>query len=569
MSSFADGFNSVISNWMIDENTDQIDATDMYFYFPNGSSYLHGEYKKRGTVLATVDLNHDGVTNYRFELSNGNYAIFTVDNHNPTGTHWDGCTIDYYLYMADDTLVNHGRTSYSTANLTYGEVAQWCDIYSHDGIGMITFAEWYTESFHEGDEAKYNFNYGFAMINQYCGEGIDYPIGVPDSGLESGVPPTFVNMSIDQCTDEADVENPSLQADKWLQWLNGSLDPKTTPSEEDSGQDMEQDGGFSGTIGYFTDSIVDDSLPSKSIANCGLCGIYEVTGTQLRQLAQFLWSSNFIDNIMKNMASPMENIISLGIVPFNGFSKTSSNIGIGNIDTGITASKLTQTNYILDCGSVSIGESYYGFGDYDPFTKYWIYLPYIGVVDLDSDDICRGGSVNVKYKFDVFSGACVAEIRCSDGVRGVWNTLHMYQGNILTTLPITGASYMNMYAQLASSMIGAAASIATENPIGLVNSAISALSAKPQYARSGSVSNVAGLLGIQKPFIIKATPQLVESKPVYKNTHGYVSNLKVNIGTAAGYLRGTINNTELNGITGATIDELEEIKELIGGGIYV
>ena len=117
MASFAEGFNTVITDWVIDENDDQIDATDMYFYYPKGSSYLHGEYKKRGTVLAFVDLNHDGVTNHRFVLSNGNYVIFTVDNHNPTGTAWQGCDIDYELYLSDDTLLQHGRTSYSTAKI--------------------------------------------------------------------------------------------------------------------------------------------------------------------------------------------------------------------------------------------------------------------------------------------------------------------------------------------------------------------------------------------------------------------------------------------------------------------
>lgn len=568
MATFGEGFNSVITNWVIDENDDQIDATDMYFYFPEGSSYLHGEYKKRGTILAVVDLNHDGVTNYRCILSNGNYVIFTVDNHNPTGTAWQGCDIDYTLYLADDTQVFHGSTSYSTANLSYGESAQWCDIYSYAGTGMITFADWYTESFVEGYEGKSNFNYGFAMINQYCGEGIDYPIGVPDINLESGVAPTFVDMHVDQCTLEEDVSDPSVEAEKWLQWLTGATEPKEDePGEDtDAGVDNEPGGGTT-SVSFVTDSITLPGLPSKGIANSGLCGIYVVTGTQMRQLSQFLWSANFFDNIIKNMASPLENIISFGVVPWSHFNTTSSTIGIGNIDTGITASKLTNTYYSLDCGTVNVKEIYGSYADYEPYSKIWLYLPYIGMVDLPTDDVARAGSINVVYYFDVFSGSCVAHINCF--TNGAWNLLQEYEGNLFTSLPITGANYMQMYNQLAHSALGAAASIATENYGGLLMNAVQASTAKPQYARSGSVSNVAGLMSVQKPYIVKAIPVVVESKPAFKNTHGYVSNINVNVGSQKGYLRARVNNTMLTNIHGATNEELEEIKNLLAQGIFI
>ena len=568
MATFAEGFNSVIENWFIDENDDQIDATDMYFYYPKGSSYLHGEYKKRGTVLAFVDLNNDGVTNHQFILSNGNYVIFTVDNHNPTGHSWQGCDIQAKLYLSDDTLINTISTSYSTANLTHGELWQWTDVGDDTGIGMITFAEWYTESFIEGYEGKYNFNYGFAMINQYCSEGIDYPIGIPNINLESGVAPTFVDLHMDQCTNEEDTGNPSIQADKWFTWLTGSTEPKEDEPGEDTeaGVDNEPGGGTT-SVTFVSDSITLPGLPSKGIANSGLCGIYVVTGTQMRQLSHFLWSAKYFDNIIKNMASPMENIISFGVVPWSSFNTTSSTIGIGNVDTGITASKLTNTYYSLDCGTVNIKEIYGTYADYEPYSKLWLYLPYIGMVDLPTDDVARAGSINVVYYFDVFSGSCVAHINCF--TNGAWNLLQEYEGNLFTSLPITGANYMQMYNQLAHSALGAAASIATENYGGLLMNAVQASTAKPQYARSGSVSNVAGLMSVQKPYIVKAIPVVVESKPAFKNTHGYVSNINVLVGDQKGYLRARVNNTMLTNIHGATNEELEEIKNLMAQGIFI
>lgn len=565
MATFAEGFNSVITNWIIDENGDQCDATDIYYYFPKGSSYLHGEYKKRGTVLAVVDLTNNGRTAYRHVLSNGNYVIFEVDNSYDLAG-WHGCTILTKLYKSDGTLLNTGSTSYGTANLSQGEYDQWIDI--NHGVGMITFADWYTESFIEGHEGKYNYNYGFAMINQYCAEGIDYPIGVPASGVSSGVAPTMVSLRVDMAVSEEDTHNPSQQTDIWFEWLTGSTESKEDePGEDtDAGIDNEPGGGTT-SVTFVTDSITLPGLPSKGIANSGLCGIYVVTGTQMRQLSQFLWSANFFDNIIKNMASPLENIISFGVVPWSSFNTTSSTIGIGNIDTGITASKLTNTYYSLDCGSVNISEIYGSYADYEPYSKIWLYLPYIGMVDLPTDDVARAGSINVVYYFDVFSGSCVAHINCF--TNGAWNLLQEYEGNLFTSLPITGANYMQMYNQLAHSALGAAASIATENYGGLLMNAVQASTAKPQYARSGSVSNVAGLMSVQKPYIVKAIPVVVESKPAFKNTHGYVSNINVNVGTQKGYLRARVNNTMLTNIHGATNEELEEIKNLLAQGIFI
>lgn len=564
MATFAEGFNSVISNWLIDENGDQCDATDIYYYYPKGSSYLHGEYKKRGTVLAFVDLTNNGQTAYRHVLSNGNYVVFEVDNSYDIAG-WHGCDILAKLYKSDDTLVYTVSTSYSTANLSQGEYDQWIDI--NHGVGMITFADWYTESFVEGQEGKYNYNYGFAMINQYCGEGIDYPIGVPASAVSSGVAPTMVNLRVDQATTEEDTQETSANAALWLDWLTGSTEPKEDPGEDtEAGVDNEPGGGTT-SVSFVTDSITLPGLPSKGIANSGLCGIYVVTGTQMRQLSQFLWSANYFDNIIKNMASPMENIISFGVVPWSSFNTTSSTIGIGNVDTGITASKLTNTYYSLDCGTVNVKEIYGSYADYEPYSKLWLYLPYIGMVDLPTDDVARAGSINVVYYFDVFSGSCVAHINCF--TNGAWNLLQEYEGNLFTSLPITGANYMQMYNQLAHSALGAAASIATENYGGLLMNAVQASTAKPQYARSGSVSNVAGLMSVQKPYIVKAIPVVVESKPAFKNTHGYVSNINVLVGDQKGYLRARVNNTMLTNIHGATNEELEEIKNLMAQGIFI
>lgn len=328
-------------------------------------------------------------------------------------------------------------------------------------------------------------------------------------------------------------------------------------------------GGNSGDIAFESDDIGVPDLPTLDIASSGLCGLYHVTPTQLKDFTNWLWSDNFFDNILKNYSSPFENIISLGIVPFTQFDQAIEKIGIGNAKSEVDGFKLNKSFYKIDCGTIEVPEIYSTYADYEPYMKYWLYLPYIGIVDLPTDDVARGGSLNVTYHFDVFSGACVAFVVCT--TNGHTNVLHTYNGNILTTLPISGANFMQMYQQIAGAVVGVASGAASGGAggaaVGAVKGIIDLMGAKPSYGRSGSISNVNGLMSEQKPYIIKAIPKIFESS-LFKSQHGYISNLTVVIGAQSGFLSAQVSDTQLSSIP-ATREELNEIKALLAEGIFI
>ena len=343
--------------------------------------------------------------------------------------------------------------------------------------------------------------------------------------------------------------------DRELQLMDELLDGQYLDSEG-----IAPTGGTGGGGGYFSrpDEIVGvPSLPSVSVCDTGFVSLFSVTTGELQALATYMWDNNFFNTIVKNFNSPMENIISLNLIPFNP-SGSPGNIIIGNVDTGIASSKLSTSFFHVSCGQKNVSEYYRSFADYAPFTpSIGLFLPYIGIVNLNPDD-CMNGIIKVDYNIDVFSGACVAFVSCN--TNGVWHVLQQHQGTITSSFPLSGQNYMNVY----TGILNAASSFASG---AFVNSANQIANIKPEYQRSGNVSSTAGILGTQYPYLIFSTPQYIMAEN-FRDVKGYTSNLKCTISSCSGFLQATADNSELSSIP-CTEEERDYIRNILSEGIYV
>jgi hypothetical protein len=256
----------------------------------------------------------------------------------------------------------------------------------------------------------------------------------------------------------------------------------------------------------------------------------------------------------------MDNIISFQMVPLsvNQLSGSAGNINIGNLDSGLPAlKKLTTTYYEINCGTIKVDEYYKSFADYSPYVQMHLSLPFCGITQIDPDD-CMNGYINVVYHVDVFSGSCVAFVRCF--THGVWTVLQQHSGNIIAQFPVTGRDYSNVY-------IGAINAISSLSQGNLVGAMSSAANIKPSYQRSGGVTSVAGLMGVRMPYLIISTPKYIMASN-FRDIKGYTSNLKVRIGDQSGFLQATGDNSELSSIP-CTEEERAYIRQMLSDGIYV
>lgn len=312
-------------------------------------------------------------------------------------------------------------------------------------------------------------------------------------------------------------------------------------------------------------------LPSVSAASLGFITMYNPTVSQLNNLANFMWSDAFDLNTYKKLFSdPMEAIIGLAIVPVSPSVGGSKNVHFGSIDSGINMSYLS-TNYVkLDCGSVSI-EKYIGcFMDNDPYTKISIYLPFIGIRQLSADDVI-GGSIHVVYNIDVLTGACACFIEHSE--RGV---LYSYNGSCITNVPLTAVNFSGAIQNAVSAclsgvsvmagMATGAAPITAMGVTGLLNSAANtALNSKPSVQRSGNLGGSAGIMSIQKPYVIIERPNLSVPDDV-QHYAGQTANITALLDNVSGFTM--VEYVHLHDID-ATNDEIKEIESLLKAGVIL
>lgn len=355
-------------------------------------------------------------------------------------------------------------------------------------------------------------------------------------------------------------------------WLQG-VEPL---DEDDPYQDIPNSspsGPAEGTGIPESDPIDFPSLPTFSVTDTGFITLFNPTLGQVKDLADYMWNGLFdVNNFRKIFADPMDCILGFNMVPVAVPSGAAANINIGNIVTSVTMNIASSQWVELDCGSIDIGLPYGSYLDYSPYTKFSIYLPYIGTFDLSTDDVA-GNALSLKYHVDTLSCSCVAYLKCGNHVLYQWTgacgysipvTQNDFSRMIMTIISIAaagvggaitaGAAGAGMVGMLGGAAKGAGES-AAKNVMGL----------KPDVHRSGAIGSGAGLMGGQTPYLIIEIPNACKPKKQYHYT-GYPGFITTTVGALSGYAE--FESVILDGI-GCTEEERGIIENLLMGGVYV
>lgn len=200
-----------------------------------------------------------------------------------------------------------------------------------------------------------------------------------------------------------------------------------------------------------SDDVDFGTLPEVSAVGTGFVSLWSPTEQQMLDLSEYMWNADVLTlNFWKRLiADPLQLIYGLNIIPVDldaaGIVGSSpESVVVGTINTGIKMNYLTSQWVEVDCGQLTIDECMLGsYMDYDPYTKLDIYLPYIGYRPLKVDDFMPG-TISVKYKIDLLTGACVAQIKSTksnlhdDELDSV---VYQFIGNCATQVPVTASQY--------------------------------------------------------------------------------------------------------------------------------
>ena len=219
---------------------------------------------------------------------------------------------------------------------------------------------------------------------------------------------------------------------------------------------------------YHDPSDNEDDTPDDStdISVSGeVCKTFKIDQIELKKLSQFLWSSDFFDNILLVNNSPIENIISLkaliGTVATTGTSQT---LTLGNVTT--TANVIPCNESItINVGSITLPRKYNNFLDFEPYTKVQIYLPFYGCAMLDSS-LVIGRTITIKYIIDVITATAKIKIIHDN------KTLYEFKTTCGSDLPITSSNRASVEMGYLSSGVGMGIYIASGNVLGGLDSGL-------------------------------------------------------------------------------------------------
>lgn len=364
------------------------------------------------------------------------------------------------------------------------------------------------------------------------------------------VPIPWVTEGLD--TEQATTGDGKTQTDTEVDPTTGEQVLPTTPTDEPTQPPATGEG-----------TTPTPAVPTGSASS--LWAVYNPSQAQLNSFGAWLWSSDFVEQLKKLFADPMQAIIGVHKVFAAPHTGGSQNIKCGYLDSGVASAVVTSQYTTVDCGSASLREYFGNVFDYDPFTKVSIFLPFIGIVPLNTADVMRS-TISVKYKVDVITGACLAEVSVSrDGGGGI---LYTYGGSAIVTYPVSSGSYVGAVQAALSTAIGIGSAIATGGAslgasAGMILGGLS--HAKTQVQHSGQFSGSSGAMGGKKPYLIISRPQTRTPSKIgeYK---GIPSNAIHKLSSCTGFVK--VNEVHIKSKS-AYDNEIQEIESLLKSGVII
>lgn len=402
------------------------------------------------------------------------------------------------------------------------------------------------------------------------------------------------------------------------------------PQDEDPYEDggTSEPGGGTPDFTETSDAISPTVSLPISFQSTGLCRVYIPTLSDLNDLADYLWTDQtFLDTVKNILIQQFENfmqaVISLSMIPCQVPTGARQAVKVMFIPTGLTFPPATEQFVEVDCGTLDITERYGSALDYNPYTKISLYLPFIGTVPLDTDEV-MGKTIGCKYLIDIVSGACVAKITVSGYSGGASGVMYQFSGHCSISMPLTSADFSSYYAaamtglKMATGMVAAGAGApalagamlgepmphpssvstttktTTRNPAtgrqvtagttqqntvrtpgsasfselavkAAGNTVGSVINSKFSVEHSGGFTGNTGFLGVQQPYVIITRPDMCNPEE-YGSYHGRPSMMYLSLGTLSGFTQ--VQNIKLTGFS-ATNPEMGEISELLKSGVIL
>lgn len=296
---------------------------------------------------------------------------------------------------------------------------------------------------------------------------------------------------------------------------------------------------------------------------------YLLTATETSFLKQELVTPDFLNEMKQYFSNPLENVIRAQLTP----------VTLGNLDNWGTLDRIQVGNYMLEAQGRRFSSSkmvkkfytipipwlYSDFRNRSPYTNITLYMPFVGMVSLDTAVLYNTNSILIEVFVEPISGSVVYKIYAdSPASTEVSVLIDTYSGNCNTETPIARVTTVNgVQGTISAALVGA--SLATNPVMALVSGAslIDAFRQKTQI--NGALSSAIGSqLGQNIELTVWSSKTNAEPSEV-ANVIGLPYNSTAELGELSGYTQ--TQNVSVSAIAREPI--LNEINAFLNGGIYI
>ena len=357
-------------------------------------------------------------------------------------------------------------------------------------------------------------------------------------------------------------------------------DESPSADENDPERTGPQGGEYADTnpLGYGNDDIdVPDTVNEMDYS--GLINAYQLDNGTLFAVGEAIFSSNTWQNLklrFDGIGDPISYIISAVEIPYDARS-TPTQFMLGGVlvegpSGSVAVNKIGKRYHILNFGSINLKETWGTEKDYTT-TDISIYLPYVGVKDLDTS-IVMNSVITVKAFLDVWNGDLLYMIVVDNKAAaykylGSHGIVYRFQGNCGKQIPIGKVDNSNQMMAMTGAMASMGVGLMTANPMMAIGGAaglIGGAAMSPKVSTAGGITGAIGRADVQYPYLI-----IKQSVPVYpkgwRAHFGAPRYQTLKIGDLTGYVK--CADVHAENIEGANDAERAAIEQALKAGVYV
>ena len=354
---------------------------------------------------------------------------------------------------------------------------------------------------------------------------------------------------------------------------DAKVNVKKDKSEEDNDNESGEDGG--------RESKFDENEPSApAINSIKLSNLhnYWITQSQMQSFYSSVWETDLTDfvkgaftGIYSNLIS---NVVSLKFMPtsaenLGGTGETSAVIlGFKTYDDLTVQTIGNAVAPIVNIGSYKFAKAYNSFADYAPYTDVKLYLPFVGIVPIDTNLFMgQGGgktaTLNIKAQYDLQSGLITYFIMRNKTM------ISSVSGRMAVEVPVSLQSGLDTFSTISRNFVGKATSFAVNaisgNPIGMISDVMQGSATAPPQTVFSSTGGDGAFYAHPKCMIMIRHPQYNRPKN-YSHVVGFPAYVTKKVSDLQGF--NIVQNPVIPLADGMTGAEHDMIVTAMQRGLY-